>query len=665
MSVQRDYHGRTLHVDLTTGSTWIEDLGPGDVSRYLGSRGINARILWDEVKPGAEPLGPENVLIFGAGTLTGTGAPSTGRTTVTTKSPATGLYLKSSAGGKWGMALRSAGYNNLIIYGRAPSPVFIDINGSGNSRGNGRDVVILPADDLWGMDVREVTDWLEDDGLRPRAAGERKAEVACIGPAGENLVKMAAIMMSTYSAAGRGGSGAVMGSKNLKAIRVSGAERVRVQDRELLNHWIDRVREGLANAPSSKQKTLYGTAASMSALNELRVLPTYNFQRGYFEEAYKLSGQYLVEAGYLKRRMSCYSCPVACHRYTEVDDGEYAGTYAGGPEYETLAAFGAGCGVSDTEVVLKANELCNIYGLDTISTASAVQWLIESNVRGVLSRAQQDGLKLEWGDADTVLKLVQRIALREGIGDLLAEGVRTAAAEVGHGSEKWAVEAKGLEQSRVETRSAKGYALGFAVNPRGPDHLHSQPIAEFGMRPLGVDLIERITGSREYANPYLTAKRAEIVVYHEDWYAAVDSLGLCSFPTTADFAILPEMMAGLLSAVTGITLSVDDMLHAGRRILTLEKCFNVREGATRADDRLPWRLMHEESPDREGAINSPAELDGMLDEYYELHGWDTASSWPRRETLEALDLGDVADELDRLGKLPQPAPAPSPFGPTS
>jgi aldehyde:ferredoxin oxidoreductase len=630
----REYHGRTLHLDLTTGSTWDEDLSPGDVRRYLGSRGINARILWNQVKPGVEPLGAENVLIFGAGTLTGTGTPSTGRTTVTTKSPATGLYLKSSAGGKWGMALRSAGYSNLVIYGQAPSPVYIDIKG--------RDVAILSADDLWGADVRETTRILEAD------AGDRKVEVACIGPAGENLVKMAAIMMSTYSAAGRGGSGAVMGSKNLKAIRVSGEERVRVQDREQLDYWIDKVREGLANAPSAKQKTLYGTAASMSALNELRVLPTYNFQRGYFEDAYKLSGQYLVEAGYLKRRMSCYSCPVACHRYTEVDEGEYAGTYAGGPEYETLAAFGAGCGISDTEVVLKANELCNIYGLDTISTASAVQWLIESNLRGVLSPVQQDGLKLEWGDADTVLELVQRIAFR----DLLAEGVRTAAAEVGHGSEKWAVEAKGLEQSRVETRSAKGYALGFAVNPRGPDHLHSQPIAEFGMRPLGVDLIEHITGSREYANPYMTAKRADIVVYHEDWYAAVDSLGLCSFPTTADFAILPEMMAGLLTAVTGIKVSVDDMLHAGRRILTLEKCFNVREGATRTDDRLPWRLMHEESPDREGAVNSPAELDGMLEEYYKLHGWDAATSWPRRETLEALDLGDVADELDRLGKLP-------------
>lgn len=634
----RAYQGRILHVDLSTGRIWVERLTLDMIRRYLGSRGVNAATLWKSLKPGTDPLGPDNVLIFGTGTLTGTRAPSSGRTTVTTKSPATGLYLKTSAGGKWGAALKFAGYDNLVVHGRASQPVYIDIDQD--------QVQILPAHHLWGLDVRETTQALQ------AAAGERKIEVTCIGPAGENLVKMAAIMMSTYSAAGRGGAGAVMGSKNLKAIAVSGRRRVGIHDKDRFKNWTDQVREGLANAPSVKQKTLYGTSGSLAALNELRILPTRNFQGGYFEEAYKLSGQYLVEAGYLKRRLSCYSCSIACHRYTEVDEGTYAGSQSGGPEYETLAAFGAGCGISDTEVVLRANELCNLFGLDTISTASVIQWLIESNERGVLSEAQRDGLDPVWGNGEAVLELIQRIAFRQGVGDLLAEGVRAAASEIGRGTEKWAVEAKGLEQSRVETRSAKAYALAFAVNPRGPDHLHSQPIAEFGIRPLGVDLIERITGSREYANPYMTEKRAEIVVYHEDWYAAVDSLGFCSFPTTADFVISPEIMAGFMSAAVGADITEDEMLHAGRRIVTLEKCFNVREGATRADDRLPWRLMHEESPDREGAINSPEELNKMLDEYYTLHGWDLETSWPTRETLESLDLSSVADELDRLGRLP-------------
>lgn len=630
------YQSRILHVDLSNGKVWHEDASPDDVGKYLGARGGNARLFWREASAGIDPLGPENPLIFGAGTLTGTNAPCSGRTTVTTKSPATNLGLKSNVGGGWGAALRFAGYHHLVVHGASASPVYLRIAGDS--------VEIRPADSLWGKDVRETS--------RLLSAGDEHVQVACIGPAGENLVKMAAIMGSTYNAAGRGGAGAVMGSKKLKAIVVSGRQPVRVADPARFRQLVAQARQGIAEAPSARQKYLYGTSASVAAINELRALPTRNFQRGYFAEAGRLTGQYLVEKGYLKRRVACFACPVACHRYTEVDSGRFAGTFSGGPEYETLAALGAGCGLSDTEAVLKANELCNIYGLDTISVGSAIQFLMECYQRGVLSPEQTGGLNLEWGNADAVISLVRMIALREGPGDLLAEGVHNAALAIGQGSEKWAIESKGLEQSRVETRSAKGYALAFAVNPRGPDHLHAQPIAEFGFRPLGVKLIERITGDAKYANPYMADKRAEIVLWHEDFYAAGDSLGLCSFPTTADFAISPEMAAGLFSAATGIELGAEDLLRAGRRIVTLEKCFNVREGAVRADDRLPWRLMHEESPDRQGAINPPEEMDRMLNEYYALHGWDPITSWPTEETLRGLDLGYAADELKRTGRLP-------------
>jgi len=444
----------------------------------------------------------------------------------------------------------------------------------------------------------------------------------------------------------------VMGSKKLKAIVVSGRKPISVGDPARFRQLVAEGRQRIADAPPAKQKYLYGTAASLAALNELKALPTRNFQQGHFPEAKRLTGQYLVEQGYLKRRVGCYACPVACHRYTEVDEGPYAGTFSGGPEYETLAAFGAGTGLSDTEAVLKANELCNIMGLDTISTGSAVQFFLECQQRGVLSPEQTGGLTLEWGNAEAVVALVRMIATREGPGDLLAEGVRSAARAIGQGAERWAIESKGLEQSRVETRSAKAYALAFAVNPRGPDHLHAQPIAEFGFRPAGVALIARITGDAKYANPYIPDKRAEIVLWHEDFYAGVDSLGLCSFPTTADFAIDPDLAAAYLSALWGEEVSTDELLHIGRRIVTLEKCFNVREGATRDLDRLPWRLEHEESPDREGAINATEEMRRMLDEYYTLHGWDLATSWPTEETLRGLDLGEVADELKRMGRLP-------------
>ena len=625
-----------LFVNLSNGKVRRETMSPTEVRKYLGGRGGNAWLFWREAKAGIDPLGPENPLIFGVGTLTGTNAPCSGRTTVTTKSPATLLGLKNNVGGGWGAALRAAGYDHLVVQGASPTPVYLRIQGER--------VEILPAEHLWGKDVRETTTAL--------TTGSEHIEVACIGPAGENLVKMAAIMFSTYNAAGRGGVGAVMGSKRLKAIVVSGRKPVRVADPGRFQQLVDQGRRSIAEAPSAKQKYLYGTAASLAAINEVKALPAYNFQRSYFPEAGRLTGQYLVERGYLRRRVGCYACPVACHRYTEVDDGPYAGTFSGGPEYETLAAFGAGTGVSDTEAVLKANELCNILGLDTISTGSAIQFFLECQQRGVLSPEQTAGLRLEWGNAETVVALVRMIAMRQGPGDLLAEGVRRAARAIGQGSERWAIESKGLEQSRVETRSAKAYALAFAVNPRGPDHLHAQPIAEFGFRPKGVELITRLTGDAKYASPYIPDKRAEIVLWHEDFYAAGDALGLCSFPTTADYTISPDLAAGYLSALWGEEIDADELLQVGRRIVTLEKCCNVREGATRAHDRVPWRLEHEESPDRPGAINATEEMQRMLDEYYALHGWDPVTSWPTRETLRSLGLDEVADELARMGRLP-------------
>lgn len=627
-----------LHVDLTSGEHWTEDLAPAVRRKFLGARGVNAWLFWREARDGIDPLGPDNPLIFGAGLLTGTNAPCSGRTTVTTKSPVTNLGLKTNIGGGWGAALCFAGYHHVVVHGMAASPVYIAIHN--------QDVEIRPAEHAWGKDVRQTTELL--------GGGEGEVQVACIGPAGENLVSMAAIMCSNYNAAGRGGAGAVMGSKKLKAIVVSGDTPVRVADPPRFRDCVARARQAIEEAPSARQKYLYGTASSVAAINELRALPTRNFQRGYFAEANKLTGQYLVEAGYLKRRVGCYACPVACHRYTEVDAGPYAGTFSGGPEYETLAALGAGCGLSDTEAILKGNELCNIYGMDTISVGSAIQFLMECHQRGVLGpeNEQPEGLNLEWGNADAILSLIRMIALREGVGDLLANGVAEAALSIGQGSERWAIQAKGLEQSRVETRSAKGYALAFAVNPRGPDHLHSQPIAEFGFRVLGKKVIGQITGDERYANPYMTDKRAEIVLWHEDIYAAGDSLGLCSFTTTSDFSVSPELAAEFFSAAVGEPMTTEELMRAGRRIVTLEKCFNVREGATRADDRLPWRLMHEESPDRQGAINSPQELDIMLNEYYKLHGWDSITTWPREETLRSLELGEVADDLGRTGRLP-------------
>jgi len=650
------FAGKLLHVNLTTGEIAPKPLDEKKVLKYLGARGFNARLLWELVPPGADPLGPENVLIFGTGTLTGTSAPTSGRTTVSCKGPATGLYLKTSVGGHWGAELKFAGYDYLIIEGRAPKPVYLVIRDG--------EVEIRDAADLWGKDVRETTLAIE------HAFQDPDVQVACIGPAGENRVLFASIMMNYYNAAARGGVGAVMGSKNLKAVAVRGHGRIHVARPQEFRRAVMEAIEASYQDFSAKTSYLYGTSASVAVINELGSFPSFNFRSGRIDNAEKISGPYLVEAGYLKRRMGCNACIFSCHRYCEITSGPHTGAYGGGPEYETMSALGAGCGTVDVELVIKANELCNIYGMDTISAGSVVQWAMESYEKGVITEKDTGGIQLQWGNPDAILGLLEQVARCRGFGAKLAGGVRQAAKSIGRGSEKWAVEAKGLEQSRVETRTAFGYALAFAVNPRGPDHLHTQVLAEFGTRSGGRALVAKITGDEKYAFPRTLEKRADIVRWHEDCYAATDALGLCSFATTARYGVTPELLARMLSAATGVdSFESESLLFAGRRIMNLEKAFNVREGATRKDDHLPYRLMNEilappsgKGDDRSTAaagrpdpvkeqINSRAYLDRMLDEYYELHGWEKTTGLQRCKTLGDLDLGDVAAELDRMGKL--------------
>lgn len=613
---------RILYIDLTS-RIWESDPVTDEVVRdYIGGRGINARLLYDFVPAGIDPLGPDNVLILGVGLLAGTDAPSAGRTTVTAKSPATGRYSKSSLGGHWGALLRYSGYEHVVLRGQAEEPVILHITDEG--------VRFLPAKDIWGTDVRQATEAVRAE------LGDGDAQVLTIGPAGENLVRFAAIMGSIYNAAGRTGLGAVLGSKKVKAIAVSmGSNAVRPA---LPERWLQTVREASAKVVAGPQGLRhYGTSGAIPYLNELRALPAYNFTRSHTPDAYRLSGQYLVERGYLKGRVACFGCSLGCHRFVRIDAGPYKGAFCGGPEYETMSALGCGCGITDPEAVIRANELCNIYGLDTISTGAVIQWVMESIERGALSRSDCEGLDIRWGNPEAVVGLIERIAHRRGIGDLLADGVRAAAAKIGRGSERWAVESRGLEQSRVETRVAKAYALAFAVNPRGPDHLHSECLAEFGNTPERRRLVARVCGSEEFAVPHLTDKKPELVRWHEDCYASTEAIGMCVFLTTAAYVLDEEDLAGLASAFLGREISAAELMLAGRRIVTLERCFNVREGAGRGDDTLPWRLMNEESQDAPGLVNSEAEMNAMLERYYELHGWDS-NGRPTPETLRELNL---------------------------
>lgn len=633
--MRHSYQGTILHVGLSTAKIWKEVLDKDSIANFIGGRGIAAKILWDETKKGIDPLSEENILIFAPGLLTGTHAPCSGRITVTAKGPATNLYLKTSAGGHFSTALKMAGYDCLVIEGVSNKPVYLWINN--------KKVELRDASDLWGKNIKQTNKILKEQ------LKDNRIEVACIGPAGENKVKFASIMVSYYSAAARGGIGAVMGSKKIKAIAVNGREgRLNVASPERFNEVVKSAREALYKDSIALDIYKYGTARDIDALNWMHIFPSYNFKRAHMEDVGKLSGRDWPKAGYLKRKVGCGSCIFACHRFTSVDKGKYVGSYSGGPEYETVSALGAGCGINNIEAVIRANELCNDLGLDTISTGSVIQWAMESYEKGLLTERDTEGMKLRWGSEEALIKLINMIAGREGIGNILAEGTRTAAKKIGGESWKWAVQTKGLEQSRVETRGAYSYALAFAVNPRGPDHLHTECLAEFGGSPEAIQVIKKITGDEKYAVPDSINKRAEIVRWHEDIYAISDALGLCAFTTTASYGIDEEKSAKLFQYATGIEMDAHRIMETGRRILTLERCFNIREGLTRGDDVSPWRIMHERQNDLEGSkdpIISQEKLDIMLNNYCDLHGWDKKTGRPTGATLKKLGLEFVLKEL--------------------
>ncbi len=622
---------RVLNVELTSRETKVERVEPGDLLTFLGGRGIAAKLLYERLAPGIDPLGAENVLVLSTGSLTGTSAPSAGRSCVTCKGPATGLYLKVSAGGHLGAELKYAGYDYLAIRGQAVHPVYLWIDDG--------EVAIRDARHLWGCGTREA------DRLIKQELGDEEIQTAVIGPAGENRVLFASIIFSLFNSASRGGVGAVMGSKNLKAVAVRGSGGLRVAQGQEFATLAARTRSELAEDTTSERLFNWGTAGDVAPANEAGELASYNFSRVGIDGAEKIGGQYLEQQGYLVGRESCFSCSIACHRYVRTKEHRYGLVQDAGPEYESVCALGAQCGTVDIEGVIKANQLCNDYGLDTISTGHVISWAMECTDRGLLKEEWSDGLDLQFGNVESELDLIRRIALREqGLGDLLANGVRRAAQRVEGDSWKWAVQAKGLEQSAVDTRMAKGYALAFAVNPRGPDHLMTECLAEFGGTPEARALIREITGDDRYADSTLVDKRAEIVRWHEDCYAASDALGFCAFSTTAAYGVNPKNMARLFGLALGMEFSEEELMTAGRRIVTLERCFNVREGARREHDKLPWRMMNEpvRSGRLGGLVTDEATLAGMLDQYYGLHGWNLLTGVPEERTLELLGIGALA-----------------------
>jgi aldehyde:ferredoxin oxidoreductase len=612
---KKGYLGKILRVDLTKGKTTVEDFPDELARKFLGANGLAIHTLYWELRPGIDPLGKENKIVFGAGPLVGTILPFISRTYVASKSPLTGLFADATAGGFWSAELKYAGYDAVIVEGLSKEPVYLWVK-DGKAE-------IRDAGHLWGKTTYEAQETI------CRELGERRAQSVCIGPAGENRVRYAGVFAGVHAAA-RCGLGAVMGSKGLKAITVKGSMDVEVADMKGLKEWLETV--PYAKFPGSGLDKGYSSRGTMilpELFQQFGLWGTENWSR----ETYDESGETLFHSTWLKgqvRRNSCFSCVATCPGVYRVPDGPYQGTVTEGPEYETVYALGSMCLVPDIRAVVKFDRLCDEYGLDSISTGVTLAFAMECVRRGLISRDQLDGIDLRFGNAEAMIQMIEKIVKREGIGDLLAEGTRIASQKIGKGSEAFAINTKGLEHPGHSTRGTKGMGLGFAVGTRGAHH-HDGRDFEYAPNPL-LDY----DGNRERA----TGKGAMQGIITR-WTAAADCMGYCHFAEKLYGIRLQDVHVKMLNLVTGFDFTLEELVRVGERVYTLERLFQVREGVSRKDDRLPERFFKESIPGgpHRGAIMTKEELDLMLDEFYESHGWDR-NGIPTRKRLKELGLED-------------------------
>jgi aldehyde:ferredoxin oxidoreductase len=617
------YSGRALRVNLTEGTSQTQPTEEHLARGFLGGRGFNVKRLWDELPAHTDGLSPENILIFGVGPLVGTLFPGGARFNVTAMSPHTGILGDSNAGGFFGPELKFAGYDQVIIQGRADHPVYLWIRD---------DIVeVRDARDLWGRDVWETTLALQQE------LGDPDIQVATIGQAAENLVTFAGVFVNLNRPAGRTGMGTVMASKNLKAIAVRGTKLFPVAGMNKFNEIVERLDEVIYQHPEYEIRCRLGTTKLIKALDSIGGLPTRHFQCGRFEHADEVSGE-AIEQRYKIKSKACFACTIPCSRFLVVDDPRFPNLRLEGPEYEPLAGFTARVGNSDLALALKCVDLANRYGMDAITLSEVISWAMECHQRGLLSAEEADGLDLTWGAGETILTLIHKVAHREGFGSLLADGVKVAAKRLGRGSEEIAMEGKALEVFQADPRSIKAYGLGNAVASRGADHLRSEPWFEFSNDPQ--EGIRRF-GVAETAFRLEHKGKGLVVKHFEEMAAIADSIGVCKNTYNNMEVLSWEETAELLRAATGWDITGEEVRRIGERIVNLERLFIAREGVSRKDDRLPTRFVKE--PMREGSgpsTDSVLELEAMLDEYYHARGWDVETGLPERKKLEELGLSD-------------------------
>lgn len=612
------YMGKALYVDLTSGDVQSRDIPESWLNDYVGGEGVAVRLFWDLCKWDSAPSDPAQPIIFATGPLTGTAAPTSGRTVIVFRSPATGTLGAANVGGHFAPEIKKAGWDLIAIVGRSKNPVYLSVEDD--------TVKIEDASMVWGKGV-----WATEDALKNNL-GKKGFQIASIGPAGEKGVMFASIMTDKHRAAGRGGGGAAMGFKNLKALAVKGTMSLPIANAEELKAAAKSAREEFLDEAFVKGALRpFGTPGFYDPICQLGILPTKNWQRTSYPESLPKMG---CEAYHKKLDVKpepCYACPAACGRMTTVKDGPYAGSTGGGPEFETMGAFGSKCLIDDINAIAKAGHLCNDLGLDTISTGQTIATAMEWFDRGILNLEKTGGLDLSWGNAAAMIEAVEKIGRREGIGDLLAEGTKRAAGKLGAEAEYAAMQVKGLELASCGVRASKGEGISHAVSPRGGDHLrpYASTVDAFGYRDSELGIVGDIDyledGNKEWVKPL------------QELSMATNLLGVCLFASIT-LAVKASTWARLLSAATGRDITTADLLKSAERVINMERMVNARLGFDRKDDTLPRRVLEEPAPDGRGE-GQVVNLKVALDSYYQAMGWDLVRGLPTQTKLADLGLG--------------------------
>jgi aldehyde:ferredoxin oxidoreductase len=613
------YTGRLLRVNLSQGSAAVETIPPETCELFVGGRGFGIAYLYKEQSPHVDPLGEENRLLFLAGPLAGTQGQSVSRWMVVTKSPLTGAYARSVAGADFAAWLRFAGYDAVLVEGKAETPVYLHLTAKG--------CTIAKANEIWGKDTRDTQDLL-------RQRHGDKTRVACIGPAGERLVRYAAIVSGRRTAS-RCGVGTVMGSKNLKAIAITADRSVRLFDPDAFKELAKEQNRLFRASPQFVHHREWGTTETQNVTNTLGIYPTRNFRYGQ-----QKNGEMLYGEEYRKIRtgdFGCYNCSALCGKAHTVKTGQYAGAWSEGPEYESLWAFSAPIDSTSIEATIRADGLCDDLGIDTISVGNSIGFAYELYEKGIIDRKDTDGLELTYGDHQTMITLIQKIAAREGFGDVLAEGVVRAARTIGRGAEACAIHAKGMELPAYEPRGAKSQGFNYATSNIGGSHCYGYAAQEVFGAPVP-----------RTVNRFAETENADIVIHNQNATGMGEVGIVCSFARA--WGWFPQVYGKLLAAATGVERFADIgyLSKVGERIVNLERAFNVREGFGRKDDRLPERMLteplHTHGAPGEGEM--VREMETFLDRYYELRGW-TKDGVPTASKLDELGLGQIVEEIAR------------------